>query len=63
MRTTTDLAFKEHKLKKKQTQESVTDHNMLHFAYFFASPLVLEINKNHFVEDKLDEISFKEEFD
>ncbi len=37
----------------------------IHFAYLFASPLVItspESNKNNPLEDKFDEISFKEEF-
>ena len=34
----------------------------IHLAYLFASPLVIDLNKEKPEEDKLDEISFKEEF-
>ena len=34
-----------------------------HLAYVFSSPLVIELSKGQYVEDKLDEISFKAEFE
>lgn len=49
--------------KKQKLGSDKYDPNTLHFAYVFASPLVLEVSKGFLVEDKLDEISFKEEFE
>jgi hypothetical protein len=46
-------------IKKKLKENDKFGPNMLHFAYVFASPLVIEITKGSLVEDKLDEISFK----